>query len=75
MGQIAESRRIPHLLRRAGFGGSPEEIASYALSPAIRVHFIEDGDHSLVPRKRSGRSEDEAREEALEEAKKFLLEL
>ena len=55
--------------------GSPEEIASYALSPAIRVHFIEDGDHSLVPRKRSGRSEDEAREEALEEAKKFLLEL
>ncbi len=30
MGQIAESRRIPHLLRRAGFGGSPEEIAAYA---------------------------------------------
>ncbi len=30
MGQIADSKRIPHLLRRAGFGGSPEEIAAYA---------------------------------------------
>ena len=55
--------------------GSPEEIASYPLSPAIRVHFIDDGDHSLVPRKRSGRSEEEAREEALEVALAFLREL
>jgi uncharacterized protein (DUF1800 family) len=30
MGQIAESKRIPHLLRRAGFGASPEEIAAFA---------------------------------------------
>src|SRR5688500_11925474 len=30
MGQIAESRRIPHLLRRAGFGASREEVAAYA---------------------------------------------
>jgi uncharacterized protein (DUF1800 family) len=29
MGQIPEPRRIPHLLRRAGFGGSREEIAAY----------------------------------------------
>ena len=55
--------------------GSPEEIASYPLSPAIRVHFIDDGDHSLVPRKRSGRSEEEARGEALEVALAFLREL
>jgi uncharacterized protein len=55
--------------------GSPDEIASYPLSPAIRVHFIVDGDHSLVPRKRSGRSEEEAREEVLEVALSFLREL
>jgi len=52
--------------------GTPDEIAGYALSPAIRLHFVEDGDHSLVPRKRSGRSEDEARDEALGVALTFL---
>jgi predicted alpha/beta-hydrolase family hydrolase len=31
--------------------GSPEEIASYTLSPAITVQFLEDGDHDLKPRK------------------------
>lgn len=31
--------------------GSPEEIATYALSPAITVQFLEDGDHDLKPRK------------------------
>ena len=36
--------------------GTPDEVAGYALSPAIRVEWIEDGDHSLVPRKSSGRT-------------------
>ena len=54
--------------------GTPEEIASYTLSPAIRVQYIEDGDHSLVPRKKSGRSEAQAREEALDAAIEFLRE-
>jgi predicted alpha/beta-hydrolase family hydrolase len=31
--------------------GIPDEIATYALSPAIRVLFVEDGDHDLRPRK------------------------
>lgn len=31
--------------------GSPEEIATYALSPSIEVQFLEDGDHDLKPRK------------------------
>jgi uncharacterized protein len=31
--------------------GIPDEIATYALSPAIRVLFLEDGDHDLRPRK------------------------
>ena len=36
--------------------GTPEEIARYVLSPAIRVELIADGDHSLAPRVRSGRT-------------------
>ena len=31
--------------------GSPAEIATYALSPAITVQLLEDGDHDLRPRK------------------------
>jgi uncharacterized protein len=36
--------------------GTPDEVATYVLSPAIRVEWIEEGDHSLVPRKASGRT-------------------
>ncbi len=32
--------------------GSRDEVATYALSPAIDVHWMEDGDHDLKPRKR-----------------------
>jgi hypothetical protein len=38
---------------RDPFGGR-EEVASYALSPAIAVAWLADGDHSFVPRKSSG---------------------
>jgi predicted alpha/beta-hydrolase family hydrolase len=31
--------------------GSPEDVASYALSPAIEVLWLDDGDHDLRPRK------------------------
>lgn len=31
--------------------GSREEVAGYTLSPAIRLHWLEDGDHDLKPRK------------------------
>ncbi len=37
--------------------GSPEEIAGYDLSPALRVAFLPDGDHSFKPRVSSGRTE------------------
>jgi predicted alpha/beta-hydrolase family hydrolase len=40
---------------RDPFGGR-EEVASYQLSTSVRVHWLEDGDHSFVPRKKSGRS-------------------
>jgi predicted alpha/beta-hydrolase family hydrolase len=37
--------------------GLKEEVGSYKLSPAIRIEWIEDGDHSFKPRARSGRTE------------------
>jgi predicted alpha/beta-hydrolase family hydrolase len=37
--------------------GARAEVAGYALSPAIRIAWMTDGDHSLKPRKASGVSE------------------
>lgn len=34
--------------------GLPDEVESYDLSPAIRVEWLADGDHSLKPRRSSG---------------------
>lgn len=36
--------------------GTREEVAGYALSPAIRVQWFADGDHSLAPRRSSGQT-------------------
>ena len=45
---IAQGTRDP-------FGGL-EEIPGYGLPASVSVHWAEDGDHNLVPRKKSGRS-------------------
>ena len=37
--------------------GTQDDVAGYALSPAIRIAWMPDGDHSLKPRKASGLSE------------------
>ena len=34
--------------------GSKAEVRGYDLSDAIRIHWLVDGDHSFVPRKKSG---------------------
>lgn len=52
--------------------GTREDVALYKLSPAIEVHFIDDGDHSLEPRKRSGRTTEQAWAEAIERIATFL---
>jgi predicted alpha/beta-hydrolase family hydrolase len=52
--------------------GSPEEVASYRLSARIRVHWIEEGDHSFKPRARSGRTEERNLEEAVTAAAEFV---
>ncbi len=34
--------------------GTPADVAGYCLPPSITVHWFADGDHSLVPRQKSG---------------------
>ena len=36
--------------------GNEAEVQRYPLSPAVTVHWIEDGDHNLAPRRSTGRS-------------------
>jgi hypothetical protein len=36
--------------------GTEEEVQSYSLAPSIELAWMEDGDHSLKPRKKSGRT-------------------
>lgn len=52
--------------------GTPDEVAGYALSPAIQVAWIEDGDHSWKPRVRSGRTLAQNLEEGIEQAAEFV---
>jgi predicted alpha/beta-hydrolase family hydrolase len=52
--------------------GTREEVAGYALSAAIRVHWLEGGDHSFKPPARSGRTEKENVEEAIAAAARFI---
>jgi uncharacterized protein len=46
--------------------GNAGEVAGYALSPAIRLHWAEDGDHDLKPRKSSGRTAEQNWTEAVD---------
>jgi uncharacterized protein len=55
--------------------GTPEEVASYPLSPAIRLHWVADGDHGFKPRRRSGRTEEQAWAEVASAVVDFLREL
>jgi predicted alpha/beta-hydrolase family hydrolase len=56
---------------RDPFGGEAE-VACYALSPSLRLHWLPDGDHDLAPRKASGRSAVQNRSEAIDEIEGFL---
>jgi predicted alpha/beta-hydrolase family hydrolase len=55
--------------------GSRDEVSGYRLSSRVRLAWIEDGDHSFKPRARSGRSEEEALDEAVALVIAFLTEL
>ena len=78
----AEDKRIAHLktLRTRALivqgtrdpFGTREEVAGYELSPRIRIAWMEDGDHSLKPRKSSGRTEAGNLAAAVEEVAGFV---
>ena len=52
--------------------GTSEDVAGYRLSRRIKLHWAEDGDHGLKPRKASGRSEAENWAEAIAAIDGFL---
>jgi uncharacterized protein len=56
---------------RDSFGGR-EEVASYKLSPEIRIEWIADGDHSFKARRSSGRTEAENLRKAIELVVSFV---
>jgi predicted alpha/beta-hydrolase family hydrolase len=81
----AQRTRIKHLehLRTAALilqgtrdpFGRPDEIAQYRLSPKIRMAWLEDGDHSFKPTKRSGRTEAQNLAEAIARVQCFIADL
>jgi hypothetical protein len=52
--------------------GAAAEVATYGLSAAIQVQWLEDGDHGFKPRKASGRTERQNRDAALDAIAAFL---
>jgi uncharacterized protein len=52
--------------------GTVDDVAGYTLSSSIRVHWIEDGDHSFKPRASSGRTEAQNMAEAIAAAREFV---
>ena len=53
--------------------GKPDEISTYELSPAIKILWLEDGDHSFKPTKASGRTLKQNVSEAIAAIRKFIL--
>ncbi|MFN0094572.1 MAG: alpha/beta family hydrolase [Dehalococcoidia bacterium] len=52
--------------------GTPDDVAGYALSPSITVHWVEDGDHDLKPRAASGRTHSQNLDQAMDAAAQFV---
>ncbi len=53
--------------------GNPAEVGTYALSPAVRLVWISDGEHSYRPRKQSGRCWEDNLVQAAEAVRAFAL--
>ncbi len=53
--------------------GTRDEVGAYTLSAQIELLWIEDGDHSLVPRKRGGHDPERAQSEAIAAVAEFVL--
>lgn len=55
--------------------GTRGEVGGYDLSRAVRIEWLSDGDHGFTPRKRSGRSEAQNRDEAVAAIDRFVRDL
>ncbi len=69
-----EALRTPTLIvqgTRDPFG-TPDDVAGYVLSPAIRIEWLESGEHSWKPLARSGRTEGLNMELGIEATAGFL---
>ena len=53
--------------------GRPDEVSTYQLSPAIKILWLEDGDHSFKPTKASGRTLEQNIAEAIVAIREFIL--
>jgi len=52
--------------------GNREEVTGYSLSSAIRIHWLEDGDHDFKPRKSSGANQEQHWREAIAAVAAFV---
>lgn len=52
--------------------GTQEDVVSYCLSPAIEIFWLEDGNHSLEPRRASGRTVTDNWKAAMDRISGFL---
>lgn len=52
--------------------GNSEEVASYSLSPAIEIQWLEDGDHDFKPRVKSGFTHAQQLQTAVEHVMTFI---
>ncbi len=69
-----EQLTVPALIvqgTRDAFGG-PESFVDVRVPAHVRVHWIADGDHDLKPRKATGRTQDEALQDAAQALLRFL---
>jgi len=55
--------------------GNRDEVPGYSLSPAVDVRWLEDGDHGFRPRVRSGRTERQNWDEAVDAIDQFATRL
>jgi predicted alpha/beta-hydrolase family hydrolase len=69
-----ETIRTPSLIVQGSRDrlGSEEEVSTYTLSSAIELAWMEDGDHSFQPRKKSGRTIEQNLEAAAAAALHFI---
>ena len=71
-----ERQRTPTLILQGERDtmGTRAEVEGYSLSQAVRIHWLEDGDHSLKPRKASGHTTEEHLSTAVEATVAFVQE-